>query len=268
MLISARDLVLRLRAPDEKAIRLGLSGNLCRCTGYVGIVNAVKEVIAARQSDAGAPKRTALGPVGAHVTVAMTMAATSDSEAAEWVAPIASTAFTPTHSFEHSFRLGASPERVFAFFSDVRAVAAAVPGLKLTRADDRSAEGAFSVGLGPVAVEFKGEAQISRDPSTLSGRVVAAGGDRQSASRARGLMEYTVRPADGGALVTLKIGYALTGLLAQLGRPGLIEAVARGLIGKFANQVEQQLGVSPPSRSYGWKALVMGPIERFKKTFR
>jgi len=34
--------------PDERAIREGLSGNLCRCTGYVGIVAAVKAVASAR----------------------------------------------------------------------------------------------------------------------------------------------------------------------------------------------------------------------------
>ena len=47
MLISARDLVLRLDEPDERAIRLGLSGNLCRCTGYQHIVDAV--LLAARR---------------------------------------------------------------------------------------------------------------------------------------------------------------------------------------------------------------------------
>ena len=28
-------------APDERAIRVGLSGNLCRCTGYQAVVRAV-----------------------------------------------------------------------------------------------------------------------------------------------------------------------------------------------------------------------------------
>ena len=55
MLVSARDLVLRLREPDERRIRLGLSGNLCRCTGYVGIVQAVRSVIAARRERGIAP---------------------------------------------------------------------------------------------------------------------------------------------------------------------------------------------------------------------
>jgi len=32
------------RAPDDDEIRHALSGNLCRCTGYQGIVDAVKAV--------------------------------------------------------------------------------------------------------------------------------------------------------------------------------------------------------------------------------
>ncbi len=41
MLISTRDLLKRTPRPSERAVRDGLSGNLCRCTGYQGIVRAV-----------------------------------------------------------------------------------------------------------------------------------------------------------------------------------------------------------------------------------
>ena len=39
------------RNVDEFSIREILSGNICRCTGYVGIVNAVKEVIENRNNN-------------------------------------------------------------------------------------------------------------------------------------------------------------------------------------------------------------------------
>ena len=42
MLISAKALLDRNPSPDEDEIRLALSGNLCRCTGYSGIVRAVQ----------------------------------------------------------------------------------------------------------------------------------------------------------------------------------------------------------------------------------
>lgn len=41
MVISARALLDRTPNPTEEEIRIGLSGNLCRCTGYTKIVAAV-----------------------------------------------------------------------------------------------------------------------------------------------------------------------------------------------------------------------------------
>ncbi|WP_029117876.1 (2Fe-2S)-binding protein [Mycobacterium sp. URHB0044] len=41
MLMSALDLLHRDPSPDRECIRKQLSGNICRCTGYVGIVDAV-----------------------------------------------------------------------------------------------------------------------------------------------------------------------------------------------------------------------------------
>jgi aerobic-type carbon monoxide dehydrogenase small subunit (CoxS/CutS family) len=43
MVLTAVDLLRRNPHPDERFIREGLSGNLCRCTGYEGIVAAVLE---------------------------------------------------------------------------------------------------------------------------------------------------------------------------------------------------------------------------------
>ncbi|WP_211109517.1 (2Fe-2S)-binding protein [Azospirillum tabaci] len=53
MLVAARDVVLRRPDADNPAIRTAMSGNLCRCTGYVGIVNAIRRVIDARNTNAG-----------------------------------------------------------------------------------------------------------------------------------------------------------------------------------------------------------------------
>jgi carbon-monoxide dehydrogenase small subunit len=42
MLMTARELLERNPSPDEQEIRDALSGNLCRCTGYQHIVDAVQ----------------------------------------------------------------------------------------------------------------------------------------------------------------------------------------------------------------------------------
>jgi carbon-monoxide dehydrogenase small subunit len=68
MLITARDIILRLPVADEARVRVELSGNLCRCTGYVGIVRAVlraQEEVRRGGIAAPAPPQRALGPVGA-----------------------------------------------------------------------------------------------------------------------------------------------------------------------------------------------------------
>ncbi len=42
MLMTARDILSRHRAPDAGTIRKELSGQLCRCTGYANIVKAIE----------------------------------------------------------------------------------------------------------------------------------------------------------------------------------------------------------------------------------
>lgn len=44
MVLTVIDLLEEIPHPSETEIREYLSGNICRCTGYVGIVNAVKRV--------------------------------------------------------------------------------------------------------------------------------------------------------------------------------------------------------------------------------
>jgi carbon-monoxide dehydrogenase small subunit len=44
MLMSAKALLDRNPSPTEEEIRRGINGNICRCTGYVNIVEAIKAV--------------------------------------------------------------------------------------------------------------------------------------------------------------------------------------------------------------------------------
>ena len=54
MMLTAVALLKRHPNPDEAEIREGLSGNLCRCTGYQNIVKAVQQAAdALRQQPAG-----------------------------------------------------------------------------------------------------------------------------------------------------------------------------------------------------------------------
>ena len=53
MIMSAKALLDRDPDPDEETIRRALSGNLCRCTGYVKIIEAVRYAAELLKKDGG-----------------------------------------------------------------------------------------------------------------------------------------------------------------------------------------------------------------------
>ena len=254
MLVSARDLVLRLPQADERLIRVGLSGNLCRCTGYVGIIRAVRSVIEARRARDIAPMpdggRKILGPVGSGrstyggVDRAERAPPAADSQAplerADVVALIPD--FIPATVLEQQFTVAHPPEQVFAMFGDIEAIAACLPGASLTAPTkpDR-VEGAIRVKIGPIAATFLGSARIERSASDMSGRIIGMGNDRRSRSSTQGEIRYRLVPIGQGTRVELSIGYTLTGMLAQVGRPGLVRDLAARLIAEFAGNLGRRL---------------------------
>src|SRR3954464_987746 len=46
MIMTAVDMLARHRNPDEATIRHELEGNICRCTGYLNIIKAIRAVAA------------------------------------------------------------------------------------------------------------------------------------------------------------------------------------------------------------------------------
>lgn len=249
MLISARDLVLRLSDADERSIRVGMSGNLCRCTGYVGIVRAVQSVIEARRARDIVPEpdggRKILGPVGSGRSVHRAEHGAPVSERAALEAANSASSipdFTPATVLEQHFTVAHPPEQVFAMFGDIAAVAACLPGASLTAPPTpERVEGAIRVKIGPIAATFQGAARIERDPADMSGRIVGIGNDRRSRSSTQGEIRYRLVPDGQGTRVDLSIGYTLTGMLAQVGRPGLVRDLAARLIAEFAGNLDRRL---------------------------
>jgi carbon-monoxide dehydrogenase small subunit len=261
MLISARDLVLRLGTSDERAIRVGMSGNLCRCTGYVGIVRAIRSVIDARRSRGIAPVagagRHKLGPVGsgnAAPRKSTSMEGPRAAVAAEWPEDSAAMHvpdFVPDKNFDEDFTVAFPPDKVFDMFGDVKRVAACLPGAVLTAtpAPDR-AEGQISVKLGPISANFRGAVRIERDATTLSGRIIGIGNDQRSRSSTQGDIRYRLLPLDNGAStrIELSIGYSLRGFLAQIAREGLVRDLAKRLTAEFARNLGLSLSGAAPEQ--------------------
>ncbi|MCJ2081350.1 xanthine dehydrogenase family Fe-S subunit [Methylobacterium sp. J-090] len=269
MLVAARDLVLRLPDADERRIRAGLSGNLCRCTGYVGIVRAVRSVIAERRARGIAPTtgdRRGLGPVGARLGTPSGPAAeaartplrpVAQAEAAPQIADLDAD-FVPAHRFDQAFTVAHPPDTVFAVFGDVEAVAACLPGAVLTgRPSPEVVEGALQVRIGPIAARFRGRARMFRDEAARSGRILGAGSDAGGRSATQGEIRYRVGPgeAPGTARIDLAVGYTLKGPLAQFGRPGLVRDLAGRLGAAFAANLEARLSGAPAPPAAGLNPL-------------
>lgn len=263
MLISCRDIVTRLPDADERRIRLELSGNLCRCTGYVGIVAAVKEVLKKRKTFGEQPiaLRKELGPVGAHATVA------SQSERIVRRAPAAGKAPAATQQEQvseqqwraveadgvellESFNVPHSRAQVWKFFDDLDQVARCMPGARLTKpALDGRAEGEVNVKLGPIVSAFAGSLRVERDAAHFSGVVRGAGRDIKSGSNARAVISYRVLALDEtSSQVDISVKFLLTGALAQFGRSGLVKDVADHITQLFAANLEASLSGKPLSQ--------------------
>jgi carbon-monoxide dehydrogenase small subunit len=66
MLVSATALLRRIPTPTEDEVRLALAGNLCRCTGYGGIVKAVMETAAGHVAELPTPPAHEARPTPHH----------------------------------------------------------------------------------------------------------------------------------------------------------------------------------------------------------
>lgn len=255
MLVSARDVVLRMQDPTEHDIRFIMSGNLCRCTGYVGITRAIQSIIADRRARgiAAVPDggRARLGPAGSGNAGSASAGgkAVSAAPSPKSSMPSVTTArkddgWKPQTTFTQSFTVAHPADVVWEFFGRVGEVASCLPGASLTGEPvDGHVEGQIKVKVGPISAEFHGVADIARDETSRTGTIEGAGKDKRSNSATRGRIAYAIKEGDepGETRVDVTIGFTLTGMLAQFSRSGLVQDVANRLISVFVQNLEARL---------------------------
>jgi carbon-monoxide dehydrogenase small subunit len=268
MLIAARDLVRRKGRLPRAEIRTEMSGNLCRCTGYQGIVDAIERVMsdAVIPAEAGTHAKSWLGPAPGP-TIALNVPPaklvhrpSSGTRAAPAPAPQHRSRAAPIRvtvgqledaggatRIAQSFILPHPREAVWRLMSDVEATARCMPGLSLAGPPqgDKVA-GRLEARIGPISASFAGEGTIRQFPADYRQVIEGSGGDRKSGSRASGSVDYRLsalagEPDRDATRVDVTIRYALTGALAQIGRSGLVRDLVRRIGEAFAQNLDSQL---------------------------
>jgi carbon-monoxide dehydrogenase small subunit len=242
MLIAARDLVLRLPGADERRIREEMSGNLCRCTGYVGIVRAISSVVQSRRASNEVPVEEKKAQPPARFTP---LEASKDEKVPS--APVSSgTRIEDEVTVKHPI------DTVWAAFADMPAVAACLPGAEITESTGSAVKGRITVKFGPMRAAFAGGAALERDEPAKRGVIRGAGQDALSSSRARGDIAYQLSDAGGGSTrVRISIDYSLQGPLAQFSRGGLVKELVGRMVAEFGNNLDRHLagGARPGARA-------------------
>ncbi len=250
MLVTARDVVLRLGETTEARLREELAGNLCRCTGYVGIVDAVTAVAAGRQPQA----QQAVVATAAREAAPLLQAA--EREATPTLMPAGGA------MLEERVALAAAPEAAWAALADLRRVATCLPGAQLDSIEGERVAGRVGVALGPIKASFAGTGSVTLDEASRTGKLIGRG--RDGASSAEGEVGWQVLPgAGGGSTLVVQLSWRLTGPLAQFGRAALVRDLVRRLAQQFAANLDAMVAgqAAPPARPLGLFALLWGLLK-------
>jgi carbon-monoxide dehydrogenase small subunit len=270
MLCTARDIVLRLAGPDAQRVRHELAGNLCRCTGYVGIVEAIESVLAAKARGelampapreaapiAAAPVRTraVAGTASAAAAAGSTARPVAGAGLAAGAAAVPATAADPAGladwtpieiaesgdwtEVEHALALPVAAAEVWSRLQDLPLVARCLPGATISRHAGDRAEGTLDVAFGPIGAAFAMRAELFRDEAARVGRMHAEGTDRLSGTRVKSRLRYEVL-ADGerASRLALRLAFRLEGPLAQFARSGLVVDYVSELSRRFAANLQ------------------------------
>jgi carbon-monoxide dehydrogenase small subunit len=253
MLVMARDIVTRLGDVDEERIRVELAGNLCRCTGYAGIVKAIRAVIVERLERGIAndvPAIESLGPAGSgHAAPSGSFggpAAAAEGVARETQrrlkAPTGLGDADRAPAVTQKVTIAAAPDAVWARFGDVSRTIRCIPGATLVSEQDGLYEVRMRIRMGPVGADFSGVAAQRRDEATKSGVITGEGRDTKSASLARGELGYRISgPMEGPTEVDIRIDYVLSGALGQFARSGIVTHFIAEITRQFAANLERSL---------------------------
>ena len=255
MLISAWDIVTRAAPSSEARIRHELSGNLCRCTGYMGIVAAVREVALRHRGDGSAgagdstapepvvPRRVAFAPFEVDPAFVETASTTITSRAGG-----AMTLVDGWSRVDRQFTIAHPLEALWSLFEDLPRVAQCIPGVRVESAGADRFSGTVAIHFGPISATFDGAGTRKVEREQMAGTISGTGRDPRGRTTLDAQLGYALSgpgAAHGpgaSTRVELVIRFRLQGDLAQFNRPELVESFADVMLAEFVHNCERLLG--------------------------
>ncbi len=224
MLVTACDIVQRLPDADEARIRLELAGNLCRCTGYAGIVRAIRRVLAE-----GVSVPIAAPPPLPELPVATTP-------------PPVATAQPRGTELSQTIRFALPLHSVWQALQDPALIAGCVPGARLTSVDGGRLGGEVCAALGPIEAVFTGEGTVTFDHAAHRAEVTGTGRDARTGTRLSARAALALRPLDAASTAgELSLDYTLRGPLAQFARGAVVYEFTTEIAAIVARNLEARL---------------------------
>lgn len=256
MLATGYDIVRRLPDADTDRIRRELAGNICRCTGYAGIVEAISDVLGNTPPPANVQPQTRerTGAAG-KADIALASSAPLPSESVVRDSEDANLpgmeAFANAPTLSRQLSIAAPLEDVWRILSTPNEIVACIPGAALDANPEKDLlQGTCVVAMGPIKAAFRGIARLTFEPGSRSGHVVGRGRDSFTRSVLEGRLNFAVAEVSAHATeLTLDMAYTLTGPLSQFSRPDLVAEIADDLLRQVAKGIETRAagGVTAPA---------------------
>ena len=240
MLATAYDIVQRLPDIDDQQVRKELSGNICRCTGYAGIVAAIRQVLDSNPRDASVRPITRKNQKFNKLLEIEKQAPDTKTEPSNRSEPLT---ISPEKikgvALVREIKLELSQEKLWEIISDLPTIASCIPGMSLQNiGDDGSVTGILAVAVGPIKASFSGKGKVNFDSSNNSGELYGAGTDKLTRSKIFAKLFFKIEPFEQKySNLSLHVTYDLRGPLSQFGRKALLEEIADRLLKDVTNAV-------------------------------
>jgi len=147
----------------------------------------------------------------------------------------------------NEFTVNRSIEEAWPIVTDVEKIAPCMPGAELKEIEGETYRGVVKVKLGPIATQFKGEANFeSLDNEGHNAVLKAAGRDIQGRGNASAeITAFAESLSPTSTKVTVTTDLHITGKVAQFGR-GIMGEVSAKLMEEFATNLNTMLDEDEP----------------------